>query len=203
MLLWKPERLIGFPMEQKDIIIECAIRCFEKQGLHFTMQDIASELHIAKKTIYALFPGKDILLCAMLEKGYAGIHEDKRRILDSDLKTLDKIREVMIAMPAQYQLIDFRQLKLLEEKYPVVYEKLIGYLEADWEPVIELIENAKKEGLIRDVPISIIRSVFTASVESFIFSGTLEKENITFRDAMNQLIDILLSGIRKDHYEKD
>ena len=132
-------------MEQKDIIIECAIRCFEKQGLHFTMQDIASELHIAKKTIYALFPGKDILLCAMLEKGYVGIHADKRRILDSDLMTLDKIREVMIAMPAQYQLIDFRQLKLLEEKYPVVYEKLIGYLEAGWEPVIELIEKQPQE----------------------------------------------------------
>ncbi len=192
-----------FPVEQKEIIIECAIRCFERQGLHFTMQDIASELHIAKKTIYAMFPGKESLLCAMLEKGYSGIHEDKQRILNSEMETLDKIRAVMIAMPAQSQLIDFRQLNLLEEKYPVVHERLVAHLEADWEPVTELIEQAKKDGLVRDVPISIIRNVFTASIESFIFSGSLEKENITFQDAMNQLIDILLSGIRKDHYEKD
>lgn len=190
-------------MELRKEIIDTAIRLFETDGLHFTMQKIATEMHIAKKTIYAIFPSKESLLCAMLDEGFAHIQEDKRQIMESDLDLSEKIRKTMIAMPERYSLLDFRRLNDLKEKYPGAYDNLIMHLEADWEPVVKLLEEAEKEGLIRHVPVSVFKAVFTSSIESFLFTDILQKENISYQKGLEELMDILMTGIRKDSYEKN
>ena len=40
----------------KDDILEATIQAFQKKGLKFTMDDLASLLGISKKTIYTVFP---------------------------------------------------------------------------------------------------------------------------------------------------
>ena len=52
-------------MTNEEIIVS-ATRQFEKQGLKFTMLDVAKDLHIAKKTIYQFYPSKEELLIAMV-----------------------------------------------------------------------------------------------------------------------------------------
>lgn len=190
-------------MELKQSIIETAIMLFAREGLHFTMQEIAAEMHIAKKTIYTVFPSKESLLCAMLDEGFSSIHADKKKIIESDMDLIDKIRTVMIAMPDQYQLLDFRKLNDLHEKYPAAYERLIMHLEEDWDPVIRLLETAASEGRIRPVSIPLFRMIFTSSLESFLFTDTLSREKISYQQALHELMDILISGIRKEAYEED
>ena len=45
-------------VEMKEKILEAAIEEFEKKGLKFTMDDIAKNLAISKKTLYAVFQNK-------------------------------------------------------------------------------------------------------------------------------------------------
>lgn len=42
----------------KGDILEATIQAFQKKGLKFTMDDLASLLGISKKTIYTVFPDK-------------------------------------------------------------------------------------------------------------------------------------------------
>lgn len=188
-------------MELRELIIENAVALFQTHGLRFTMQDVARRLHIAKKTIYACFESKQDLLCAMLDDGFASIQADKRAVLESDLPLIEKLRKTMIAMPVQYQILDFRMLNELDEKYPAVYARLVEHLEDNWEPVTALIEQGIEEGLIRPVPVAIVRQIFTASIESFLSSDTLRKENISYSEAMEQLMDIIMLGIREDIHD--
>ena len=58
-------------MEREEIVQE-AIAQFQKNGLKFTMNDIAASLHIAKKTIYQFYASKEELLSAMGEEGVMG-----------------------------------------------------------------------------------------------------------------------------------
>lgn len=193
----------GFHMELRENIIQCAVSCFEKDGLHFTMNDIAKNMHIAKKTIYSLFETKEDLLCAMLDTGFAKIHADKKRILESSLELPEKLEQVMIAMPDQYSLLDFRRLNELEGKYPKAYALLISHLENDWEPVNSLIEEGIRQGVLQDISIPLFRSIFTSSIESFLFGDVLEKEKISYGEALKELMRILMNGIRKDTHEKN
>ena len=48
-------------------IIEGALHIVEKQGVKFTMDELASELGMSKKTIYTVFRDKNELLIAMVD----------------------------------------------------------------------------------------------------------------------------------------
>ena len=60
----------------KETIIQEAINLYRIKGLSFTMNDIAKNLHIAKKTIYRYFDSKESLLQGIVEYGFALIQEN-------------------------------------------------------------------------------------------------------------------------------
>lgn len=51
----------------KGDILEATIQAFQKKGLKFTMDDLASLLGISKKTIYTVFPDKNSLVLEMVD----------------------------------------------------------------------------------------------------------------------------------------
>jgi len=50
----------------KGNILEATIKAFQKKGLKFTMDDLASLLGISKKTIYTVFPDKNSLVLELI-----------------------------------------------------------------------------------------------------------------------------------------
>ncbi|MBR3167768.1 MAG: helix-turn-helix transcriptional regulator [Erysipelotrichaceae bacterium] len=183
-------------MNQEEIIINEAIRQFAEKGLRFTVQDIAENLHMAKKTIYHSFSSKEELLIAMLKSGFARIQEDKRRILSSEETLPKKLRRAMIAIPDEYAFLDFRQLSGLEQKYPSAAAELHYQLEANWEPIYQVIEEGKRSGQIRkDVDLTVLRLIVTSAIENFISSEDLRNNNIEYQEALNSLMNIIMKGI--------
>lgn len=109
-----------------------AMQLFRQQGLHFTMQQVAEPLHISKKTIYTVYPSKEALLLDMVDHAFAEIHRCKQEILAGGGTLQEKLRAVIIAMPAEYAALDLRQMKELDEKYPVVAGLDVYEEEADY-----------------------------------------------------------------------
>ncbi len=182
--------------ELRTDVLNEALSLFKEKGLKFTMQDIAGRLHIAKKTMYKLFASKEELLLALLDDGYEKIHAEKKRIIESDLPLLERIEKVIIAMPEQYQVLDFRQLEGLNEKYPAVAKALSDHLKNDWDPTIALLKEGISAGVIRDINIDVLRMMITSAIQGFVTSDDLEVHNITYTDALESMMDILMRGIR-------
>ena len=63
----------------KDDILEATIQAFQKKGLKFTMDDIASLLGISKKTIYTVFPDKNSLVLEMVDYCFSSIKESEQK----------------------------------------------------------------------------------------------------------------------------
>ena len=51
---------------QKNIL-DATLRVFDQKGLKFTMDDLAKELSISKKTIYTVYDDKEALFLAMVD----------------------------------------------------------------------------------------------------------------------------------------
>lgn len=182
-------------MEENIEIIEAAINVFQKHGLKFTMSDVAKSMHISKKTIYLYYESKEELLLAMLDKGFEKIQADKREILQQNITTREKIAKIIIAMPEQYQIMDFRLFDGLNEKYPVVYRRLQYQLETNWEPVIALLNQGMKEKVIRKISIPILEGMITSTIETFLSTDLLKQNDITYVDGLNEMVQILMDGI--------
>lgn len=184
-------------MTNEQKIIRCAEKLFTKMGLKFTLDDIAKELHMAKKTIYKSYASKEELLNAMVDNGFEKIQKNKKKILKQDIPYLEKVRSLMIGMPATYSVFDFRELDTLKEKYPVVYFNLQDHLESDWQPVIDLLEKGMETGELKSFSIPVLKIMVTSTIEAYLSSRVLKEENISYTEALEEMMNIILKGISK------
>lgn len=172
-----------------------AMQMFRQQGLHFTMQQVAEPLHISKKTIYTVYPSKEVLLLDMVDHAFENIHRCKQEILNGDGTLEEKLRAVIIAMPEEYAALDLQQMEELDEKYPMVAARVRSQLESGWEPTMTLLERAMQEGVIRPVSLPVLRQMITASIESFLADRSLADSGVRYSAVLEEMISILLEGV--------
>ncbi len=183
-------------MELRETILEGTIQAFNQKGLKFTMDDVAAQLGMSKKTIYTVFADKNSLITEMVDYCFDSIKESEQKVLnDPSLSTLEKIRAILGVMPESYQDIDFRQLYLLKDKYPKIYKKVEQRLETGWEGTIALLEQGMEEGCIRRIQIPILKTMFEATIEQFIQRDVLIINEISYQQALDEAVEILVRGI--------
>lgn len=183
-------------MELRQTILEGTVKAFNEKGLKFTMDDIAYILGISKKTIYTVFNSKDELLLAMVDYVFDSIKASERAVVEStEMNTLEKIRAILGVLPDGYKEIDLKQLYLLKDKYLNIYSQVERRLETGWEATIGLLEQGVKEGVIRPIRIPIFKLMMESALEQFFQRDILVRNKISYADALEEVVEILMDGI--------
>ena len=186
-------------VERKISIIEAALEEFNEKGLKFTMDDISKRLGVSKKTIYKVFKDKESLFNEAVDRCYSLIKKSEAQILsDNSLDDVEKLKRVLIVLPDRFKSIDWRKIATLVNIYPDIFKHITHRIDSDWEPTIELIEKLKKEGKIKDISVPIFKIMTEASIKAFISNPMLVANDISYEEALNSMVDILLDGILVD-----
>lgn len=185
-------------MEELRIrILEATIDIFNDKGWKFTMDDIAKELSISKKTIYKVFSDKEALFYAAVEHCFAAIKEAEKEIYEDDTLSIEeKVRKILIVLPNRYENIDFRRLSGAEVRYPEVVADIRKRLERDWDTTISILEEGIQQGVFRPVSITIIKIMVEATINKFLSSTELRDNFISYEEAMKSMVDVIIRGIQ-------
>ncbi|RTY89347.1 TetR/AcrR family transcriptional regulator [Flavobacterium sp. GT3R68] len=111
----------------KDKIITKASEMFLKLGFKsITMDDIAGEMCISKKTIYKYFCNKEILV----EESTAMVHKEVHQIIDSivaqNYNAIQENFEIRKMFKEMFKSSDTSPIYQLKKHYPEIYEKVIS-----------------------------------------------------------------------------
>lgn len=182
----------------REQILEATILVFNRKGMKFTMDDIARELGMSKKTIYTVFADKQELVYDMVDYCFDSIKESEQKVMKSaGLSTLEKIQKILGVLPEGYKEIDFSQLYILRDKYPRIYTRVEERLESGWDATMELLQRGMNEGVIRKVDTALVKVMFEATLEQFFRRDVLVKNGITYSDALAEVVDIICNGIKE------
>ena len=97
-------------------ILEGALNVFKAKGPKFTMDDLATEMKMSKKTIYTVFRDKNELMCEMLDYAFDLIKEAEDKIYyDDSLSTIEKIRGILAVLPESHYGFDYTAMHQLAE----------------------------------------------------------------------------------------
>ncbi len=185
-------------MDLKEKIIDAVIEEFNEKGLKFTMDDIAKHMGISKRTLYTVVQDKEALFLEAVDTVFAAIKQAEKEIVENDqLEILDKLKRILIVMPERYKAIDFRQLYGLKTKFPRIYAKIENRLETDWDATFRVMEQAMETGKLRRISLSVFQAMFTGTIEYYLSRSVLLDSEITYEDAMNEMLDILIHGVGK------
>lgn len=180
----------------REQILDATVLVFNKKGMKFTMDDIARELGMSKKTIYTVFADKQELVYDMVDYCFDSIKESEQKVMkNGELSTLEKIHEILGVLPEGYKEIDFSQLYVLRDKYPRIYTRVEERLESGWDATMELLQRGMKEGVIRKVDTALVKVMFEATLEQFFRRDVLVKNGISYSDALAEVVDIICNGI--------
>lgn len=136
----------------KDKIIAKATDMFLKMGFKsVTMDDIACEMCISKKTIYKFFSNKE----ALIEEGTAIMHHKINTLMDevvsknyNAIEENFKIREMFKEM---FQSLDNSPAYQLKKHYPEIWDKMMSSKLEDCNEMFgQNINKGIAEGLYRD-----------------------------------------------------
>ncbi|MFV5683968.1 TetR/AcrR family transcriptional regulator [Flavobacterium sp. GB2R13] len=136
----------------KEKIISKASEMFLKLGFKsITMDDIAGEMCISKKTIYKYFCNKEILI----EESTATIHKEIHQIIDDViLKNYNAIQEnfeIRKLFKEMFKSSDTSPVYQLKKHYPEIYEKVMCREIDECNTIFKQnIEKGIKQGLYRE-----------------------------------------------------
>ena len=180
----------------KLTILEGTVKVYAEKGIKFTMDDLANHLGMSKKTIYTVYREKQTLFMAMVDHAFDSIKESEKKVMeDPTTDTVEKLRRILGVLPDGYRDVDLGQLYILREKYPEIYAKVEERLETGWELTIAIMEQGMREGVLKPVNIGLFKTVFEAALEKFFAKDVLMREGITYADALDSVVNIMVDGI--------
>ncbi len=183
-------------MDSRELCLEQTLLILSERGLKFTMNELASQLGMSKKTIYQLFVSKEALLSEVVKNTFAKIKEAEQIILsDESLDIIQKIKALTIVLPDSYKSLNWQRVGELADKYPKIYAQIQEGLESDWESTLSLYEEAIERGLIKPTNLAVVKTMIESSIEHFLSTHELEEGQISYIDALETMMDIILYGI--------
>lgn len=110
----------------KGKITEKATEMFLKLGFKsITMDDIAKEMCISKKTIYKYFCNKDLLIEESTRKVHEEVHQIISNVISRNHNAIEENFEIRKMFKEMFQSIDTSPVYQLKKHYPAIYEKVI------------------------------------------------------------------------------
>ena len=179
-------------------IVEAARAHFFCHGFRsVTMDELAEELGISKKTLYAYFPAKIELLEAVLADKFAGVEAKLNEIarshphdfsmalhelLANTQRELDEIKPPFVR--------DMRQkaphvFKVIERRRAALIERFFG----------KLFIEGQRAGMVRkDVPAKLIIEILLAMVQSIMNPPKMEELGMMPKEGFAGILKIVLEG---------
>ena len=117
---------VDFRERMKEKIINKAKEMFLKLGFKsITMDDIACEMCISKKTIYKYFSNKDVLIEKSVEMVHKEIHETIDKIVAQNFNAIEENFEIKRMFKEMFKSAESSPIYQLKKHYPEVYAKAL------------------------------------------------------------------------------
>lgn len=183
--------------EEKQRILRQAHALFYREGLYKTsMDEVAAELKISKKTIYKYFESKYDLIkeatFAMLKNSV----KDVNTVLSEKTSAATKLSMLLQNYSNEVCQVSEKWIKDMRTHYPELWKEIENFRnEKVYDISKKLILQGRKEKIVSDFPPEIVVEAYAATLRAIVNPAFLLNCNCTMRDAIHHVFNILLHGI--------
>jgi len=186
----------------KEKILNSARELFLVRGYRTTtMDDIARQARMSKRTVYENFPSKLAIASEVVESELKVFSSRMRAIIKSSKHPLEKLRNLsrfFVELPypgiTPVALIDLqRELPDLWERVEQVEEQVLHEME-------HVIEEGKQEGVFRvDMDTGVTIAALTGAIESTMAPDFLLNTSLSLEEVYSSIFELITNGICEDN----
>lgn len=172
-----------------------------------TMDELAAELGMSKKTLYVHFRSKDELVRAVLDQLGAEVRAEADALFaNRSLGFAEKLRGFAESMFERLSRLNPRTPRELQRFAPHLHQQLVEIRQRNIPYVFgRFIEEGQLAGKVRtDIDAAFAVEFFLQAMQGFLHSGALDRHRLAPRDLVPRAIDLFFGGLltpagRKEH----
>jgi len=196
-----PKELPGETSARRRIVAE-ARRQFLAHGFRgVTMDDLADQLGMSKKTLYALFANKAALLEAVVLDKFSAVEADLESIMaKSSSDVLDALAQLLACLQRHMEEIQPSFLRDLErltpETFEIVKRRRAELLQRYFG---KLLERGRKTRVIRsDLPVALVMEILLGAVQAVMTPPKIAELGLTPKAGISAIITVVFEGVITD-----
>jgi len=183
-------------------IVTAARRHFFAHGFRsVTMDDLAEELGMSKKTLYAFFPSKDALLRSVLLDKFRSVELDLDRVASaSSTDVLDSLHQLLACVQWHAEEIQPPFVRDIRREAPEMFQ-LVQSRRRD---VIQrhfgkILDEGRKAGIFRkDISTRLMIEILLGATEAIMNPPKMAELGLTPKIGFLNIITVVLEGVLTD-----
>jgi AcrR family transcriptional regulator len=182
---------------EKGKILDFSLDKFLREGFYKTSMDtLASELQVSKKTIYKHFSSKEELVEAIVTKFTSTISERIDSVIKSEEDSLSKALRLFEIMGSLAMKLGDQWVKDIQIHLPELWVKIDDFRTKRAYSVLgNIIRQGQEEGIIIKKPAELIIHLFVNSFRSIVNPNFLYYQKFNYKEAFQHIFEILFNGI--------
>lgn len=182
----------------KNKIMDAVARLIVRYGLKkFTVDEVAAELGISKKTLYQYFSSKDEMIREYFEET---ITSDRQSVLDVMNNGQDFFEKVYAIVHSSHRY--HMPVQIMDEAkqfYPDEWAKIEALKQFKLDAFQKLLKKAAEDGILRqNVHFGILSSMLERVSSMFIDTDFLLENGLKSTQAIDEALNIIIHGIVKE-----
>jgi TetR/AcrR family transcriptional regulator len=186
----------GF-MEDQNKIVEMTEEKFFRDGFYkTTMDEVAAELKMSKKTIYKFFPSKEDLVMAIAKHFMEGVKGRILPALNSDKNAIEKLAELNNVLAKISEKVTSKRMDEIKTYFPSLWNEIDSFrTKMMFANITKVIDQGKAEDLFIDYPTPIIMNTLVSSVRAIVNPEFILNNNFSIKEAALYAFKVVIGGI--------
>ena len=193
-------------LELRDVILEHARNVFLARGFSkVTVDEIASQLGISKKTLYKSYPSKEELLRASLHSMMRSAGWELERIVSSDKPLVEKLATAMMTMGSYISRLRKESIIDLQRFAPTIWRELDKFRQEHIvSRLVAMVAQARVENLLRpEVHEEVVIQMLIHSIQGIVNPEVLITHSFSAEQATRSIITVIFQGALTDSARKE
>jgi len=183
--------------EEKQRVLETAAGKFMEAGItKVTLDEVASDLRMSKKTVYKFFPSKDDLLRAVVKLTLSNVEREVAAIVGSQEPFERKMTRLLALIGRLVRRIGRQFQADVQRIAPNLWREIDAFRrEHILIQVKQMFHQAKQENIFRsDLDVELFYLVFISTVQGVMNPKTLSENSFSAEEAFRGIVRIMFEG---------
>jgi len=194
-----PSRLAPARNSTRQRIVQGARNHFFANGFRgVTMDDLAGELGMSKKTLYAHFPSKTALLEAVLDDKFRTVDADLGRVTSGGLPDIHATMQQLLGSLQQHlQEIQPPFVRDVHRNAPELFKSIQLRRRAMVEKHFgKVLGEGRRQGIVRkDIPTGTMIEILLGTIDAIVTPARVTQLKLTPQTALSSILKIFFYGV--------
>ena len=185
------------PDSPQEHILAHGLQSIISEGVRgFTVESLAKDLAMSKKTIYKYFPSKERLLREIFNFVSGRVTRWIQELVNRDANPIDKFEELVLTITRNLTLVSPTRFSDIKARHPALWREIEQFRLDRRDDFLILLKDAQKQGYVREtLEMELTATLFMNIINSVFQPEFFLNNRVTPAHVAETFLDIFLRGL--------